>query len=122
MKFLDPHHRKWGYTIVDFTRTNLNGWIVRNDPAYTFLLPTTRRTKPAQEPEPWTKIEAIFSVGKSRLAKSRERSLGCLLDIQSFVHIGEYLGVDPLSEVICKFSSATCVMGVRAQRHSALDS
>jgi hypothetical protein len=94
MKFLDPQHRKRGYTTLDFTRINLKGWIVRNDPAYTFLLPTTRRTKPAQEPEPWTKIEAILSMGKSKLAKSQERNLGCLLDIQSFVHTGEYLGVD----------------------------
>lgn len=93
MKFLDPKHKKSGYVIVDFRAVNFNGWYVKNDTSYTFLLPNTRRSKPAQVPEPWTKIEVVIFKGKSLLARSREKNLGSLLDIQSFVHSGAYVGV-----------------------------
>jgi len=94
LKFVDGKNKKTGHTTVDFRNINFNGWIDRNDTAYTFLSPSTRRTKPFQEPEPWTKIEVFMSKGKSVLARSREKAFGCLLDIQSYVHTGEYVGVD----------------------------
>ena len=102
LKFLDPKHRKSGYLIADFRDVNFNGWIVKSYKAlYTFLLPAVRRTKPAQVPEPWTRIEISRIKGTSLLARSRIKSLGCLLDIQSFVHTG-VLESTPMCEAPCK--------------------
>ena len=95
LKCLDPKHRKSGYMIADFRNVNFNGWIVKSYKGlYTFLVPAMRRTKPTQLPEPWTRIEVSRIKGTSLLARSRIKSLGCLLDIQSFVHIGVYCGID----------------------------
>lgn len=36
--------------------------------------------------EPWTKLDVVMFKGKSVLARSREKQLGTVLDIQSYVH------------------------------------
>ena len=46
--------------------------------------------RPADIPQPWTKLEVVMFKGKSVLARSREKNLGSLCDIQSFVHSGAY--------------------------------
>lgn len=60
--------------------------MLKNTSLDTFLMPTTRRSKPAQVAEAWTKIDVVMFKGKSVLARSREKQLGSLVDIQSFVH------------------------------------
>ena len=46
--------------------------------------------RPADIPQPWTKLEVVMFKGKSVLARSREKNLGSLCDIQSFVHSGAH--------------------------------
>ena len=72
--------------LADFTQLSFNGWVLKNTALDTFLMPTTRRSKPNQVSEAWTKIDVVMYKGKSLLARSREKQLGSLVDIQSFVH------------------------------------
>lgn len=71
---------------MDFTQLNFNGWQLKNTALDSFLSPTTRRSKPMQIAEPWTKLDVVMFKGKSVLARSREKQLGTVLDIQSYVH------------------------------------
>ena len=75
-----------GYVLADFTQINFNGWQLKSTVLDSYLIPATRRSKPMQLSEPWTKLDVVMFKGKSILARSREKQLGSLLDIQSFVH------------------------------------